>query len=426
MSNSPLFYVTELVNVVPEILIAALFFGRVLPVKYQSRAVNVLGYAAAYIVMAGSAVLVPSPYIRLVFSVGSLLGLAFFLHKGSARARLFAAVYCTLIFFVSETLFVGILTLSGFGGSLDLLETGWGRFFGMVGTKLLEFWLIVYSCRIYKKKVRSLPLKNWVLILVMPVLSVIILNQVFFATYTSDGNMTGYIICAAGLLYLNISVFDYFDSFDKQIKLAALEQIREKETENYAMLESSYAEIRAIKHDLKNQVQVLNSLIQSEDFPQAQEYIGQMYSTVETATSVCYTGNSSLDAVINLKGALAKSKHIRYLTKISVTAITADALSLCRILGNALDNAIEASERVSADDRFVFLTITQAEGKLLIEVVNSSPEVDTANLATTKPDKKQHGIGLHSIEAAAKNMGGFVSCFYDDGMFSLRIVLPVE
>lgn len=425
MDNTPLFYITELINAIPEILIIALFFHNVLTTK-RRKCVRIIGYCAAYIVMAAVSVLAASPYIRMFFYIGSLLGLAFFLYSDSFWTKLFSAAYCTLVFFISETLFVGILTLSGFGNSLELLQTGQGRFFGMVGTKILEFWLIVYSCRIYKKKVKSLPLKNWILILIMPLVSVLILNQVFFASYSSEKSLTYYIICAAGLLYINFSVFDYFNSYDTQIRLAASEQMREKESENYRMLESSYAEIRSIKHDLKNQVDILSALIQSEDYPAAQEYIRQMYSysSVEAATSLCYTGNSALDAVINLKSASAESKGIRFITKISVSSYNIDALNLCRILSNALDNAVEACERVSSSDRFVYLTIKQLENKLIIDVENSSPYVDINCLATTKADKKQHGIGLYSIEKAIKTADGIVSLSYNDGVFSLKAVLP--
>lgn len=148
------------------------------------------------------------------------------------------------------------------------------------------------------------------------------------------------------------------------------------------------------------------------------------YSSVEAATSLCYTGNSALDAVINLKSASAESKGIRFITKISVSSYNIDALNLCRILSNALDNAVEACERVSSSDRFVYLTIKQLENKLIIDVENSSPYVDINCLATTKADKKQHGIGLYSIEKAIKTADGIVSLSYNDGVFSLKAVLP--
>ena len=67
-----------------------------------------------------------------------------------------------------------------------------------------------------------------------------------------------------GLLYLNLSVLNYFESYDKQIRFVALEKISEKENENYRAIAGSYEEIRCIKHDLKIQVSILNDLIKNE------------------------------------------------------------------------------------------------------------------------------------------------------------------
>ena len=98
----------------------------------------------------------------------------------------------------------------------------------MIGTKIFDFWIVVYSCRIYKSKIKSLPLKYWILILMMPFLSAVIINLVFAANESDKSMMGSYMICVGGLLYLNLSVFNYFESYDKQIRLAALEKISER------------------------------------------------------------------------------------------------------------------------------------------------------------------------------------------------------
>lgn len=132
--------------------------------------------------------------------------------------------------------------------------------------------------------------------------------------------MAGYIISVCGVLYLNFSLFNYFESYDKQIRLAALEQVMERENENYRAIADSYAEIRNIKHDLKNQVNVLNDLIKDNKYDEARKYINQLHKEVERSASVCYTGNSAVDSIINLKGDYAKSHNIEFITKSRSTA----------------------------------------------------------------------------------------------------------
>ena len=197
----------------------------------------------------------------------------------------------------------------------------------------------------------------------------------------------------------------------------------EQEDRNYKALTNSYSEIRSIKHDLINQVSVLNDLINKNQIEEAHEYMNNMYKMVETATSFYYTGNSAADSVVNLKAGYARSLGIKFIAQIQSVNIDFDAVNICRILGNALDNAIEACEKIDNEDKFIMLTIKEMANNLVIEIDNSSLSVDINNMATTKTDKKIHGIGLYSIEYAVKQINGLMTYEYADNVFSLKIVI---
>lgn len=423
MKNLTFYDTIEILNAVPEILIIVLFYHRILKNKYQSKSTYIIWYGIGFLILAGSSIMNLTPYIRIVITLVILLLTAVFMYIGSNTVKLFASIYYILIVFISETLFVVILTLMNYGDPTELLESSTGRFIGMLGTKILDFWIIVYSYRIYKNKVKSLPLKYWILILLMPILSTVILDLVFPVISAENGVMVFYIIAVVGLLYVNFSVFNYFESYDKQIKLVTLEKILELEDENYRTIESSYLEVRSIKHDLKNQIELLNDLIRKHDYEMAGEYMSNLYNSVEQATSVCYTGNSAIDSIINIKGGYAKSKAINFMTKIKVINIEFDSVKLCRILGNALDNAIEACELVNSNDKSICLVMNQDRNKMIIEINNPSPNVDVHNLTTTKKNAAIHGIGLKSIKQTVTAMNGTMSCIYENGFFSMKIML---
>lgn len=415
--------IIETVNAIIEILIIALFYHRIFDRKYDTSAAYLVGYSAAFISLLISTLNVSSPYIRICVTFVILLLLSFLIYSGSKILKLFASIYFLLIFYISETLFVGILVIMGYGNPSELLESNMGRVLGMIGTKIFDFWIIVYSCRIYKNKVKSLPFRYWVLIILMPFLSAIILNQIFPANHIGNNVMIGYIISVCGVMYLNFSVFNYFESYDKQLRLATLEQIMERESENYRAIASSYAEIRNIKHDLKNQVTILNDLLKDSKYDEAKQHIHQLYNDVEKVTSVCYTGNSAVDSIINLKGDYARSRNISFMSKVKVNSIDFDAISICRILGNAIDNAIEACERMEIDEKYVCIAMHQLDNKLIIEIENTSLPVDVNNLITSKKNKETHGIGMQSIRQTVESMNGYVSCNYENGYFSIKIVL---
>lgn len=415
--------VAEIINVIPEILIIVLFYHRLFRRKYKSIVPYIVMYIVAFVILSAVTIFISLPPIQIVVTFIILMSSAVVLYNGSNIVKIFAAAYYIVLVFISESLFIGVLMLMDYGNPAKLLESGTGRILGMIGTKIFDFWIVVYSCRIYKSKVKSLPLKYWILILMMPFLSAIIINLVFVANENDKSMMGSYMICVGGLLYLNLSVFNYFESYDKQIRLAALEKISEKENENYQAIAGSYEEIRSIKHDLKNQVSILNDLIKKEDYAAAQNHMKQLYSFVESAASICYTGNSAVDSIINLKGDYAKSKSIHFMTKIKVNKIKFDTVGMCRILGNALDNAIEACERISTEEKDICLTMNQIQNKLIIEINNTSPVVDIHNLTTSKANKIIHGIGLKSIQQAVNNMNGHMSYSYENGFFYIKIML---
>lgn len=423
MLNLSVYEAIEIINAIPEILIIALFYHRIFERKYNSYLSYIISYGIAFAVLSVTSLLIASPYVRIGITFVILLTFAILLYSGANTVKFFASVYYLLIVFISETLFVGILTIMGYGNPSELLESNMGRILGMIGTKIFDFWIIVYSCRIYKNKVKSLPFRYWVLIILMPFLSAIILNQIFPTNHSGNNVMIGYIISVCGVLYLNFSVFNYFESYDKQIRLATLEQIMERESENYHAIAGSYAEIRNIKHDLRNQVTVLNDLLKDNKYAEAKKHINQLYNDVEKVTSVCYTGNPAVDSIINLKGDYARSRNISFMSKIKVNSIDFETISVCRILGNALDNAIEACERIDIDEKCVCIAMHQLDNKLIIEIENTSLPVDVNNLITSKKNKEAHGIGMQSIRQTVESMNGYVSCNYENGYFSIKIVL---
>lgn len=209
----------EMLNDIAEILVVAFFYHRILDKKYDSFVPYIISYLAAFMVLMASSLIVSSPYVRICVSIAILFSISFVVYGGSKITRFFASIYFLLVMYISETLFAGILSVMGYGNPTELLESNIGRVLGMVGTKIFDFWIVVYSCRVYKKKVKSLPLKYWILIILMPFLSAIILFQIFPAYNADDNVLIGYIVCVCGVLYLNFSVFNYFESYDNQIDL---------------------------------------------------------------------------------------------------------------------------------------------------------------------------------------------------------------
>ncbi len=231
-------------------------------------------------------------------------------------------------------------------------------------------------------------------------------------------------VSLAGIIFINLAMFNFFESFEDKIKLKYLETIKQQEQENYKLLTLSYKQVREFKHDIENQFLVLNDMLENNDTDSAKEYLVKLSSFVRLANRLCYTGNNAVDSIVNIKGSLAQTYGIEFICKVNViTNIKADELELCRIIGNALDNAIEGCQRAGVSHKHIWISLMEEREKLFIVITNTSDKVDTSVLTSTKKEQGLHGIGINSIKSSVDRLGGLVSFDYDDGIFKLNIMV---
>ena len=268
-----------------------------------------------------------------------------------------------------------------------------------------------------------MPFKNWLLIIFVPLLSLIVLNGIFVSSTVSPRRTVVYLLSVAGIFLLNIFVFDFFDTYSNTLKLQLMEQRLKSEEENYRLIENKYTEIRQLKHDISNQLAAAKRMFRQGSGPEAVIHLDRLYSKVNDASGVCYTGISAVDAIVNMKWALSLKEGIPFSCKVMVTdQMDTDELLLCRIIANLLDNAIEGTQRSQTEDKYVYISIIQNNKKLRICVMNPSDEVDADNL-TTKKEGYGHGIGVNSVREAVKQLDGILSFKWEKGIFTSDIMI---
>lgn len=181
--------------------------------------------------------------------------------------------------------------------------------------------------------------------------------------------------------------------------------------------------LRRFKHDLSNQFLVLNDYLNRKDVDGAQAYLCSLTQDFETMIPLVDTGNAALDTILTSKKTLAESKGIEFDMKVQVPlALAVAPMDVAAILGNALDNAIEACERIGEGARWIELSLVQQESALLCKIVNSAPQ-GTLTLQTTKDDAINHGFGLDSIKATLAKYDTLPLIEQADGQFSLSFVI---
>ncbi len=194
--------------------------------------------------------------------------------------------------------------------------------------------------------------------------------------------------------------------------------------------ERMYEGVKKLQHDFKNHIICIEKLLEKGQFQLANEYVKDLKEEVIETYTWIKTGNHAVDAILNLKKSEGAQKKIEMDMKINIPDnLTIKPLDLCTILGNALDNSIEANERLkSQDKRYIDLKINPYKDYLFIEILNPSsinPIGEDGKLKTTKKDKENHGFGMKSIEAVVEKYKGILHYEYNDGKFILNIMLPI-
>jgi len=245
------------------------------------------------------------------------------------------------------------------------------------------------------------------------------------------------VICLFSMLY-SIKLYQEMLALNEERnRRAVLEKQIVSMEEHARELERIYSGVRSMKHDMRNQLAVLENLIgRQEGSVELPGYLEQLNRTLGKLDVPFQTGSTVVDSLLFMKYHEASEK----LPEISFEAdnlifpkeCRIQPTDLCIILGNALDNAIEACGKPGADigrnGSFIRLSSHCQPDLLLLTVENSfNGELKlipgSAFPATTKPDRSAHGIGMHNIRTAAQRYRGGVSWEADENRFTLTVML---
>lgn len=185
--------------------------------------------------------------------------------------------------------------------------------------------------------------------------------------------------------------------------------------------------IRRIYHDMKNHLLVLENVMADAKPDSVHSSIRHLRQQMESYENYYRTGNPYLDVIIRDKAKAAREKQIDFTAIIHFAdGGFLDPLDISTIFGNALDNAIEASEKLAIPRRIVSVKARRIHDMLVIAVENNAlPDADTSG-KTTKEDTLFHGFGLSNIRAAAEKYDGQCTVKCAGGVFVLKVMIPME
>lgn len=240
--------------------------------------------------------------------------------------------------------------------------------------------------------------------------SALVSSSFTMSDYVPDVSPTAAIPSA--LMLMSVTVLLLLSVKQQQAKrFRELSKLSEKymsaQAKHFEQSRESDTEMRMLRHDMRNHITVMNGLYDSGKTDELGEYLKELGSAFSDTQSANITGNEIADAIISEKKKLAEQSGVSLVAEGSLGGLEIGAVTLCTVLSNLLDNAIEAAERIETE-RVVTLSVKKTGGFYYICISNPTLiYIDTsADIPTSKTDSSSHGLGLKSVKSAIEKCGG--------------------
>lgn len=207
-----------------------------------------------------------------------------------------------------------------------------------------------------------------------------------------------------------------------------LEKQINKQLKYYEALDKKNDEIKKFRHDFKNHMICLQSLINGNDISSAADYIKELTQRDYINPSNIFTGNKIADAILVEKTELAEQFNIQIEFQGEISDIIPPA-DICIILSNALDNAIEECQKNDIVNSIIDVRCIFRKNVQIIRITNptySKPVIKDGLINTSKSDIQNHGLGLFNIRHTVNKYNGNFEIQHKDNLFILEVGFTIQ
>ena len=218
---------------------------------------------------------------------------------------------------------------------------------------------------------------------------------------------------------------------DFALSTAQLLQVKtqiEMQKEYYSSLSAQINEVRAIRHDFHHFVRVLEVLLREKRYTELDKFLTEYAVKTETQPLPVFCNNIVINSVLGYYSNRFNERDIplQCICVIPEQLWVSDS-DLCVVLGNALENALEACEKLKKNiERFVNVEIRIVNDYLLIKIINTfNGELkQSGNSFLSTKKGLYHGIGLQNIKKVVDSYNGYVKTEHNNTIFSLMAAFP--
>lgn len=286
----------------------------------------------------------------------------------------------------------------------------------------------------YQSKVRGLPDIKWGKFGLLSVFGIAVsVAIIMMSPEYSTTNYYALLTAVSGFAVVYVLVFYYMVSLlEKESQMQKLRLLHEQ-TQNqmhlYQSMKKRYEQQRRFSHDYKNQLHCIQGMIGSGQTKEALEYISGLTGSFRDNEMCVNTEHAVVNVMLNQKYQEACDKGI-VMTMASgdLSGLTISEEDIVTLLGNLLDNAIEACEKL-AENKVIQFKMVLEEGQLILSIrnpVKDAVQIKDNRIVTSKRDKSRHGIGLLNVDSVISKNNGTSVLKCEDGWFTFAVMIPLD
>ena len=414
-------------------------YGMIIKGVYEERrtgkAMMIVSYLAMYILPVVSFLVIGIPAI----TAASNLFASFVItvnYKSTLMKRIVITFACFAVIAFADVL-ATVVTRHGLANFFepyaleDILEGHAIVGFLLIPTITVTIALLLRKFTKFKKNNVDIPM-FWVSALLIPL--TIMPMTYFSVVYLSDISA----IVAIGIMFAIVVFVLYYQdrlaaAYEDKLKSALHAQEKEYYFTQCKLMQESVENIKTIRHDMKFHLATARDFNISGKADEATDYLNSLLGDIEKKEIYSNTNNTAFDSIINFKLNDVKQENIKLDIRLLIPpALNIEVADIVTILGNLLDNAIDAVKKV--EDKQIKLDIEYSNESLFIQVENTfdgevkyaKEKNGTAEAITTRKSGNNHGYGLKNILKSVEKYNGHIEVIHEENIFSVGVLLYVD
>jgi len=357
--------------------------------------------------------------LRMLYNTVCMTILCIVLFKAKTLTAIFASISMSAIWVLTDILMFVLLAI--FSVDMDNMMTfDASRMVYTAVSQIVGLLIVAIILMITRRKRSAITLPFIIMLSPGYIVSIVIgCKFCLIVEENQDIYTIPFVFIALLLVYLNILIIFYAErakeSAQKQKEIEISEHHYAMQEQYYEQLRSEQNETRALFHDINKYLGAMRALASEVHSDKATQVMEEAQSLFDNIGNIVDVGNSVISVIISQYLEAAEMEKIYFSYDISVPEeLCISASDAYILIGNTIDNAIEASSNVSEEKRFVHIKLKMINNILFYQIQNAfNPQI------SKREKNKYHGYGLKSVKRCIDKYDGDMSISKDNGIFTL-------